>query len=99
MNSQAQIPAPLPLDPSIAALADSASTWLLSALMVGLGCGLTLPQTIDQLRPRVFTGYLPEAQRKAVKHGLYSMGVSKPPKRPTAVDRARTEAQKWGLAS
>lgn len=49
--------------------------------------------------PRVFTSYAPKAQRKAARHGLYSLGIRKAPRRMTAADKALAEARAWGLAS
>lgn len=39
----------------------------------------------------------PETAR-AARHGGYSAGIRKAPRRPTADDKARAEAQKWRLA-
>lgn len=47
--------------------------------------------------PRVHTGYMPKAQRRAVAHRAYSDGLRTPP-RLRAEDRTRAEALKWGLA-
>jgi hypothetical protein len=46
--------------------------------------------------PRIHTGYMPAAQRRAVAHRAYTDGLRKPPARPDRWDRARAEAVKWG---
>ena len=47
---------------------------------------------------RIFTGYMPKAQRNAVAHGLYSMGVRTPRRRESVADRTAREARAWGMA-
>jgi hypothetical protein len=86
------------LDPAIAAMCDEACIWLGCVAGAAMMRGLTIPQGIEALRPRVHTGYMPAAQRSAVAHRAYRDGLRTPPKRPTADDRARSEAQAWGLA-
>lgn len=53
----------------------------------------------DTAAGRVYTGYMPAEQRKAVRHRLYSDGLRTAPRRMTVADKkARAEAKKWGLA-
>lgn len=85
------------LDADIARMCDDAATWLACAAATAALMGLTLAQGIVAMLPRVFTGYRPAAQRRAVAHRLYSEGLVKPPRRETATDRAVAEAREWGL--
>jgi hypothetical protein len=92
---------PLTLDPEILALCDDAAMIADFAAKMGVDFITALRVRVFQLRAnaqRLVTGYMPKAQRKAVAHGLYSMGIRKAPARSTAADRARSEAQAWGLA-
>ena len=52
----------------------------------------------DQLRVRVFTGYMPAEQRRAVAHRSYSLGFP-PPRRSTLADRVAAEVDAWGMRS
>jgi hypothetical protein len=48
--------------------------------------------------PRIYTGYMPADQRRDLRRRTYDDGFRTAPRRATASDRARAEAQKWGLA-
>lgn len=54
-------------------------------------------ETVQPSAPRIHTGYMPEDQRRDVRHRTYRDGLRMAPRRPTAADRAKTEARKWGL--
>jgi hypothetical protein len=87
------------LDPEIAALCDAAACWMSCAAVCSIALGVLLTRGIEALkvRERLHTGYMPKAQRNAVAHGLYSMGVRKPRPRKTHADRVREDDIKFGL--
>jgi hypothetical protein len=87
----------LPIDPTIAALADAANVWLWGADYIARGAGMTLPQFLAQcilIEQANACGYLATASRvRAVKHAAYSSGAVRAPKRA----KPMTDAQKFGL--
>ena len=76
--------------------------WLVWCSCAAQALGLTLEQglvaQVQARKPRLYTGYMPEQQRRAVRHNLYTDGIRKAPRKPTAADRALAEARAWGLA-
>ncbi len=90
---------PLESDPEMLALLDSAKLWLDQSAVCASMLGITTPEGIASMMPRLHTGYAPEAQRRAARHGLYVAGIRKAPRRETAADKAKAEAVRWGLAS
>jgi len=92
--------AEMTLDPEIVAMCEEIPMIQTTALLMGQHFADALAAFVAALRGRrVHTGYMPRPQRDSVAHGLYDLGIRKPPARETAADRARVEAQKWGLAS
>ena len=92
---------PFTLDPEIAQLCDDAA--MMADFAVRMGCDFVQAMRVRvfQLRAaaqRLYTGYMPAAQRKAVAHRAYRDGLRTAPRRSTAADRALAEAQAWGLA-
>jgi hypothetical protein len=87
----------LPLDPTIAALADAANAWLWSANHIARGAGMTLPQFLAQcilIEQATSCGYLATASRaRSVRHAAYSGGEVRAPKRR----KPMTDGQKFGL--
>ncbi len=91
----------LPLDPMIEAMADHVEEIVANSRGGSVVEGLAAFAALWRmgLRPqRIHTGYMPEEQRREVRHRLYSEGLRRPPARPSAGDRALAEAKKWGLA-
>jgi hypothetical protein len=73
---------PFALDPAIATMCDDAQVWMTMAAMSAMVMGLTLAQGIDAMlrdQTRIYTGYMSEEQRRAVRHRMYCDGVMTPP--------------------
>jgi hypothetical protein len=93
----------LPIDPTIAALADAANVWLwgtaetIGAVHIALAAGMTLPQFLANcllIEQANACGYLATASRvRAVKHAAYTSGAVRAPKRA----KPMTDGQKFGL--
>ena len=72
------------LDPEIAALADAAQGWLACAAACAAMLECTLPHGIEAMlvqeraSERLYTGYMPEEQRRDMRHRLYSEGLRTP---------------------
>jgi hypothetical protein len=64
-----------------------------AAALLAYGAG---PVPSAPPRQRLFTGYMPEAQRRKLAHFDYLHGFRKPPRRPTVADRTAAEVAKWG---
>jgi len=45
--------------------------------------------------PRLYTAYMPKAQRTHVAHRAYSDGLRTPSRKPTAAELAKATAAKW----
>jgi hypothetical protein len=101
----ADLAPPLALDPDLDALLAYAFTLELACkakgftFEQGMAMFLAWARQLREQTQRVHTGYMPEEQRRAVRHRAYCDGLMTPPKRQTADDLARVEAVKWGLAS
>jgi hypothetical protein len=87
----------LPLDPTIAALADQANAWLaMGHYFAGLR-GIPVPQFIAEClltEQATSCGYLATASRgRSVRHAAYSGGAVRAPKRAKPV----TDGERFGL--
>lgn len=75
------------LAPEIAALCDDAKLWLDLAAVVAWSMGVTLPEGIAAMlrnQQRIYTGYMPEPQRRNVLHRMYCDGLLVRPLRRAA---------------
>ena len=91
------------LDPFLAACADFACMQVCAAAVLHTGGNIfrafaLLAEQDAIVREATACGYLaPASQARAVRHASYSAGLTTPPARATAVDRAMAEARRWGL--
>jgi hypothetical protein len=87
----------LPLDPSIAALADQAEAWLTVACQFAIMRGLTLSQFLAEcllIEQATSCGYLATASRaNGAKHMAYCEGAVQ----PTEKAKPMTDGEKFGL--
>ena len=88
---------PFTLDPWLIDECAKAAVWLWQVEIAAGQLGLTVPEGIDALRPRLHTGYMPKPQRRDLRHRTFRDGLRTAPRRPTADDRAKAEAAKWGM--
>lgn len=63
------------VDPELAALCDDAAGWLMTATASAAVLGIPLPEGIARMLGRVHTGYMPEPQRRNVKHRALRDGL------------------------